>query len=142
MGDIITGARARLEVEGIPVGFCTGVSIEETVEHQPVEVLDEIRVREHVPVAYRVNVSATKVRVFKKTATTFGFGFNLDDLKAGGTPLTMVIIDSVTGKSIGRVTDAKPEGRTQRIDARAITMVDVRFNAVLFEDETQQAQAA
>ena len=138
MGNIITGARVRLEIEGKPVGFATGFTIEENVEYGSVEVLDEIKVHEHVALAYRVNASATKVRVFTKTAKHYGFGFNLAELKAGGVPLTGAVIDSVTGKSIGKITGLKPEGRTQRIDARAITMVDVRFNAILFEDETQQ----
>lgn len=143
-GKIITGARVRFELAGNVIGFATEVSIEEVVEHQPVEVLDRIEVSEHVPVAYRVSATATLVRIFGLTPRSQGFGFDLEELRRGGTEVTGVLIDSAQTppRSLGKLTRIKPEGRTWRIGARTISMDDVRFNAILFQDETQQLEGS
>jgi hypothetical protein len=139
MSDVLTGARTRLQLNGKTVAVVTGMTIEEDVEHQPLEVIDNIAVSEWVPVAYRVRGSANRARLYKNTPTQYGFGWDLEKLKAGGTPVTGIVIDSVTGKSVGRINNFKMEGRVQRTDARAITMEEIRWNATLFQDEEQQA---
>ena len=141
-GKVITGARVRFELAVGVIGFATEVSIEEVVEHQPVEVLDRIEVSEHVPVAYRVSATASMVRILGVTPRSQGFGFSLEELRAGGVEVTGVVIDSVTNRSIGKLTRVKPEGRTWRIGARTISMDDVRFNAILFQDESQQLEGS
>lgn len=140
MSDVMTGARTRLQINSKTVAVVTGMSIEEDVEHQPLEVIDEIHVHEWVPVAYRVRGSASRARLYKNTPTQYGIGWDLEKLKAGGTPATGIVIDSVTGKSVGKINQFKMEGRVQRTDARAITMEEIRWNATLFQDEEQQKQ--
>ncbi len=140
MSDVLTGARTRLQINSKTVAVVTGLSIEEDVEHQPLETLDNIAVEEWVPVAYRVRGSASRARLYKKTPTGYGFGWDLQSLKSGGTPVTGIVIDSVTGKSVGKISNFKMEGRVQRTDARAISMEEIRWNATLFQDEEQQAQ--
>jgi hypothetical protein len=136
----MTGARTRLQINSKTVAVVTGLSIEEDVEHQPLEVLDNIAVEEWVAVAYRVRGSASRARVYKNNPSKYGIGWSLEALKAGGTAATGIVIDSVTGKSVGKISNLKMEGRTQRTDARAITMDEIRWNATLYQDEEQQKQ--
>ena len=142
MSLVITGAKLRLEIDGTKVGYCTGVDVEETVEYSPVEVIDEIAVKEHVAVAYRVSVRASFVRVFNINPSTHGFGFVIQQLKNGGTAVTGVLTEGISGKSLGSIAGLKMDRRSQSIQARAMGMDDVSFVATLYLDETQQQQNA
>jgi hypothetical protein len=140
MSDVMTGARTRLQINEKTVAVVMDLSIEEDVEHQPLEVLDNIAVEEWVAVAYRVRGSASRARLYKSNPTKYGFGWSLEKLKAGGEPATGIVIDSVTGKSVGKISQFKMEGRVQRTNARSITMEEIRWNATLYQDEEQQKQ--
>lgn len=63
MPEIFTGARARFYISEKPIGFCAGVSGEEAVDYEPVETLEHLEVREHIPVSYRASLSAAFFRI-------------------------------------------------------------------------------
>ena len=60
---VFTGARARFLIEDMPIGYCAGVSGEEAVDYEPVETLEYLQVREHIPVSYRASLSAAFFRL-------------------------------------------------------------------------------
>ena len=66
-GRLLTGARSRFSIDGSKVGYARNVNITEEIEYQPVEILDNIRVEEHVPVAYRVTFTAGLFRIINET---------------------------------------------------------------------------
>ena len=61
--EIFSGARAKFFLNNRAIGFCAGVSGEEAVDYSPVDTLDFLEVREHVPVAYRTSLSAAFFRL-------------------------------------------------------------------------------
>ena len=63
MSDVLTGARARFSISGVKVGYATGVSVREMLTMEPLKVLDEIQVKEHVPIDYEVSMTADMVRL-------------------------------------------------------------------------------
>jgi len=60
---VFTGARARFLINEVPIGYCAGVSGEEAIDYEPVETLEFLQVREHIPVAYRASLSAAFFRL-------------------------------------------------------------------------------
>ena len=63
MPQIFSGARAKFYINEKPIGFCAGVSGEEAVDYEPVETLEHLEVREHIPVSYRASLSAAFFRL-------------------------------------------------------------------------------
>lgn len=143
-GKIYTGARARFSVEGKIVGYARNVSGSESIEYQPVEVLDNIEVEEHVPIAYRVTLTAGMFRIVGETLKSNGlFPVNgkdssdhlLNILLTG--ELNAQLEDVVTGKIVAQVTQVKVATRNFTVDARGIVGEDVEFVAIRMQDESE-----
>jgi hypothetical protein len=143
-GNLFTGARARFLIEGVKVGYATSVAITEEIEYQPVEVLDNIEVEEHVPVAYRVRFSARKFRIVGETLKSRGWfpatGKNTDEhlaniLDAG--VLSAQIEDTKTSKVISYLDQVKIASHNWTVDARGIVGEDVEFVAIRTKDESE-----
>ena len=58
-----SGARSIFLLNSIPVAFAGGVSFEETIDYEPVDVLSLLEVAEFVPVAYRTTLSLSLIHI-------------------------------------------------------------------------------
>lgn len=144
-GRLLTGARARFSIEGVKVGFATGVSIGEEIEYQPAEVLDNIRVEEFVPVAYRVqNFTADRLRIVNETLKSLGLfpsvGANSEEhlqniLNSGD--LSATIEDNRTGELIATVEQVKISAKSINVQARGIVAENITFVATVVKDESE-----
>jgi hypothetical protein len=143
-GLVFTGARARLLVNGTKVGYARNVSGREEIEYNPLEVLDNIQVEEHVPVAYRCDLSASMFRIVGKTVKSLGWfpsiGANpqelLSNILTNGT-LSATIEDSQTGKIIANYEQVKISSHNWSIDARGVVGEDCQFVAIRTKDESE-----
>lgn len=143
-GKIYTGARARFSVEGKVIGYARNVSGSETIEYQPVEVLDNIEVEEHVPIAYRVTLTAGMFRIVGETLKSNGlFPPNGQD---SSTHLLNILLtgemnaqleDVKTGKIVAQFTQCKVSGHNFTVDARGIVGEDCEFVAIRMADESE-----
>jgi len=136
---VFSGARARFKVDGVIVGFAGGVSGSESVDYEPVDVLDLLEVKEHVPIAYRATLSAQVFRVIGKSLKQQGIfpgkkglGDNeiLDALE-----LTCSIEDKVSGEIMAQFERCKAQEHTFDITARGIVSENVTFVTVRLQDE-------
>ncbi len=143
-GLIFSGARARMLIDGVPFGFAINVAGSEEIQYDPVEVLDNIEVQEHVPIAYRVTLSASKVWVINETLKQAGFF-----PKGGASPterlrnilnqrdLTVLIEDSQRNEFFYVYEQVRIATHNWQIAARAIVNQDVTFVAVRAKDVSE-----
>lgn len=143
-GNLLTGARARFSIEGVKVGYARNVAITEEIEYQPVEVLDNIEVEEHVPVAYRVRFTASMFRIVGETLKSNGWfpktGKTTDDhlshiLNTG--VLYAQVEDTKTNKVICYLDQIKIASHNWTIDARGIVGEEMEFVAIRVKDESE-----
>ena len=140
--DVVTGARARLSFSGVKVGYATGVSLREMIQYEPLKVLDDIQVQEHIPVDYDVSMTADVVRIVGDSLKKNGWfpsqgansaAFLLNVINSG--ELVADIEDSVTGKIIYHVEGVKISERNVTISARGIVGKNVSMVAKRARDE-------
>jgi len=143
-GRLFTGARARFSINGIRVGYARNVSLTEEVEYQPVEVLSNIAVEEHVPIAYRVRFTASQFKIVGETLKTLGFfpevGATTDELLTNILALgdlTATIEDTKTNAVIATVEQVKIASHSITIDARGVVGEDMEFVAIRLKDESE-----
>jgi hypothetical protein len=85
MANVITGAKAKITINGAVVGYATGISIAENTLNGRVESLGYIDSREIVPISRNVQVMATMIRIFDAYIGAAGngvpsvFGGDTDD---------------------------------------------------------------
>jgi hypothetical protein len=141
-GRMLTGARARFYLDGVPVGYANSVTIDESVNYEPVEILGQLHDEEHVPTSYKVNLSAEMFRVVGKTLKSDGFFPSTDQdatthllnvLTTKG--LTATVEDRVTGQTIARLEQVKIASHNWTIDRTSITGERVEFVAIRAFDE-------
>lgn len=143
-GRVLSGARARFLINGTKVGYARNVSVGEQIEFQPLELIDNIEVEEHVPTAYRVTFSAGMVRIVGETVKSLGWfpqvGANteehLENILTSG-DLTANIEDTKTGRLVATLEQVKMASRNMTIDARGIVGTDVEFVAIRMKDESE-----
>lgn len=141
LGRVLSGARARFKLDGVPVLYSADVSYGEEIQYDPVEVLDLLEVAEYVPVAYRVTLSAQHVRVvgnpIKKRDGVVIFPRLKDILTLGD--LVGSLEDNVTGKVLATFERVKCSRYNARVGARGIVLMDCEFVAIRIKDESELA---
>lgn len=121
--------------------YATNVSYSEEIQHDPVEVLDQFDVAEHVPIAYRVTFSAQMVRVVTnpiKLRDGVVIQPRLEDILTSP-ELTATVEDRGTGNVIANIERVKCVRYTQNVGARGIVLNDVEFVAIRIRDESEIA---
>ncbi len=124
--NVFSGARARFKIDGVPVGFAAGVSGSESIDYEPVDVLDLLEVREFVPVAYRATLSAQVFRVIGKSLKALGIFPKQDNILTSG-DLTCTIEDRLTGETMAQFEQCKAQEHTFDVTARGIVSENVTF---------------
>jgi len=138
-GNVQSGARARLLIDNVKVMYATNVTYGEEVQHDPVEVLDQLEVAEHVPVAYRVNFSAQVVRVITESVKLrdgVRIFPRLEDILTSG-EMTASIEDKLTGALVANIERVKATSYRINISPRGIVLTDVEFVAIRIRDESE-----
>ena len=143
-GRVFTGARARFKLNGVNVGYARNVNMSEEIEYQPVEVIDNIRVAEHVAIAYRVTMSCSRFRIVKDSLKAQSWfpktGKNSEEhlkniLSSGDMSATLE--DSKSGAILATVTEVRVASHNWAVDARGIVGEDVQFVAIAIQDESE-----
>jgi hypothetical protein len=145
-GRVLTGARSRFSIEGRKVGYATNVNGSEEIEYQPVEVLDNIEVSEHVPTAYRATLTASLVRIVGETIKSQNFfpsagkstEEHLQNILAQGEMVAM-LEDSKTSKTVMTAEQVKIASRNFSVAARGIVGKDINFVLIRMKDESEIA---
>jgi len=132
---VFSGARARFYYNSIPIGYAAGVSGEESVDYEPVEVLDLLEVREHVPVAYRVTLSAQMFRIVGDSLKQQGIFPKPEDVITSNA-MSAHIEDKVKKLSPAAFTGVRCAGHSFDVTARGIVSENVNFVAIRVKDES------
>jgi hypothetical protein len=140
-----SGARALFHLNNYLIGWAGGVSGEEVVDYQPIDVLGQLAVREHVPVAYRTSLSAQVFRIInsplKRFRTEDGSSFAVfpkeaEILQTDGYSAT--ITDKLNdGIVAAQFEGVKASGHTFDTSARGIVSENISFVAIRLKDESE-----
>ena len=146
--EIFTGARARFFLDDVPIGYCAGVSGEEAIDYEPVDTLEFLQVREHVPVAYRASMSAAFFRLIGSSLKEYAG----KDEDAGGKEIfpkfnnilisgamTAAIIEtkSDSPRVIAQFQDVRAASKTFDVSSRGIVTENCSFVAINMFDESE-----
>lgn len=149
---IITGARARLAIQGQAVGYATDVSCSEEVQYEPIRVLDRLHTVEFVPVGYDISFSASRVRLFGDSirggtgANSSGLNIyarhGVDDRAHLRNILNMAnmsatIEDTYTGATFVQVEGVQVTRHNWTVTARGVVGEDIEFVGIRMLDETE-----
>lgn len=140
-GLVLTGARARLSIDGVKVALCLNVSYGEEIQHDPVEPLDQYEVAEHVPVAYRCTFNSQMVRIITnaiKNRDGVVIFPTLENILTRG-EMTATVEDPTTGTTVANIERVKATRYQNNVGARGIVLTDVDFVAIRIRDESELA---
>ena len=138
---IFSGPRARFKISGKTIGYAGGVSGEEQINYEPVDVLDLLEVAEHVPVSYTCTLNAQIFRIIGNSLKAQGI-FPTPDKIINSEAMTASIEDAeVTGKIVAMFTGVRTAGHTFDVTARGLVSENVSFVAIRCTDESESALA-
>ena len=151
MAEVFTGARAKFFIEDQAIGYCAGVSGEEAIDYEPVETLNFLEVREHIPVSYRASLSAAFFRLVGSSLKEYG-GKNND--KGGMTIFPKMGKILTSGAMSAAIMNTKPESepgsliakflsvraasKTFDVSSRGIVTENCSFVAIQQMDESEE----
>lgn len=139
---VFSGARARFKLDQVPIGYAGGVSGEETIQYEEIDVLDLLQVKEHVPVAYRCTLNSQIFRVIGESLKQKGVFPKLQDIITSvGMTADIENASPVnageTVKSMQTFVGVKTAGHTFDVTARGIVSENVNFVAIKVFDESE-----
>jgi hypothetical protein len=150
---VFAGARSVFMFNGEVIGFASGCNGSEEIQYEPIDTLDHLEVREHVPVGYRVTFTASIFRTISR-----GAGTTSDNKEAPGSLKAMnmfpkfgnkgeailkldgvdaAIQDTVTGKTIFLLENVKTAAYNFSVTARGVVAQNVTFVATRAKDESE-----
>ncbi|RYF12719.1 MAG: hypothetical protein EOO40_00525 [Deltaproteobacteria bacterium] len=141
-GNIVSGARAIFALSSQIIGWARNLSMTESIEYIPVEVLNNIEVAHHVPIAYRVSMTASFIRILGSSFKTLGFVpkvgvdptahirniLNLADLTAS-------VTDTVSNTVMQTITNVRVGDTSLSVDARGLMGHDCSLVGIRALDE-------
>jgi hypothetical protein len=137
-GNVATGSRVKLQIQGTDIGYATIASYVETISYDPVAVLDQLEIAEHVPVAYDVAFTASRVFLLNESLKNAGlnifpqFGTNsasfLTNIENLG-ELSATIIDD-QAQEIVQLVGVRVTSHNLTFGARAVVGEDISFVAI------------
>lgn len=133
---VFSGARAIVKMNQVQVGFAGGVSGSESIEYEPIDVLDLLEVKEFVPVAYRCTLSAQIFRVIGESLKAAGVFPTVDNIITAD-DLTLAIEDKVTRETMAQFERCKISEVSWDVTARGIVSQNVTFVTIRVKDESQ-----
>lgn len=145
--EIFTGARARFFLNDVPIGYCAGVSGEEAIDYEPVDTLEFLQVREHVPVAYRASMSAAFFRLIgsslkdytgKNEEANLEIFPKFDNILTSGA-MTAAIVEtkSDSPRVIAQFDSVRAASKTFDVSSRGIVTENCSFVAIRQFDESE-----
>ncbi|NBU69846.1 MAG: hypothetical protein EBS53_00050 [Bacteroidetes bacterium] len=129
-----SGARAVFLINSVPVAFAGGVSGEEMIDYEPVDVLALLEVREFVPVAYRTSLNAQVFRVVGDSLKKLGILPRQEEIITSG-DLEAAIQDTVTRQTMALFQGVRCSGHSFDVTARGIVQENVTFVSIRVLDE-------
>lgn len=134
---VFSGARAIFKINQNEIGYASGVNGSESIDYEPVEVLDLLQVKEFVPVAYRATLSAQIFRIIGnslKKQSIFPRN-NMDTILTSG-DLTCSVQDRMTGETMANFLNCKAQEHSFDITTRGIVSENVNFVTIKMMDES------
>ena len=145
--EIFSGARARFYIDENPIGFCAGVSGEEAVDYEPVDTLDFLEVREHIPVSYRASLSAAFFRLIGSPLKQYqgknGKAGGIEIFPKLGNALTSGALSASihetanSGTVIAKFEGVRAASKTFDVSSRGIVTENCSFIAIKQIDESE-----
>lgn len=135
--NVFSGARARFKIDGNIIGFAGGVNGSESIDYEPIDVLDLLEVREFVPVAYRATLSAQIFRVIGQSVKALGIFPTQENILTSG-DLTCAVEDVKTGNTMAQFEACKAQEHSFDITARGIVSENVTFVTIRLRDEFER----
>lgn len=146
-GRAITGARAKLSIStdsgDHEIGWAMGVSVQEQIQQQPVNVLGLIDPVEIEPVSRSITVTCDYVRITSESLQSLGVwpGHSANDTVATQTvlsfgDLTATIYDITDDSVIYKIEGMRPQSRSFRVDRGGIMTVNSQFIARHMYDQS------
>lgn len=137
-GNVATGSRVKLQIQGTDIGYATIASYVETISYDPVAVLDQLEIAEHVPVAYDVAFTASRVFLLNESLKNAGLNIfpqfgtssasfltNIENLGE----LSATIIDD-QAQEIVQLIGVRVTSHNLTFGARAVVGEDISFVAI------------
>jgi len=132
-----SGARAIFLIDAVPIAFAGGVSGEEMIDYEPIDVLNLLEVKEFVPTSYRASLNAQIFRVVGESLKKLGILPRQEDIISSG-DLEAAIQDDArvaTGNTVALFQGVRCSGHTFDVTARGIVQDNVSFVAIRVLDE-------
>ena len=126
-GKVTTGARVHLQLGDKPVGYASVASYAESITYDAVAVLDQMEIAEHVPIAYDVSFTASRLYIMKKTLKDLRYMPKWPD----GQSSDQLLIDIIAlGEMNAEIIDQDPDiGTLVSLRGVRVTSHNITFGA-------------
>lgn len=131
------GARARFKINGKKIAFAGGVNGEESINYEPVDVLDLLSVYEHVPVGYVANLNASLFRIIGQSIKQLGIMPLESEILTSGALEAAVDDEKITGRTAYLFLGVRCSTQQFNVEARTHTTASTSFVAIRCMDESQ-----
>ena len=137
-GKAISGAAAVLYIgeQSTPIGWCTGVNAQETLEYAPIDVIGDVDVQGHEPLRRTVSMSAAFVRIKNESLQSQQAWVRGETLDVIAWPqMRAVLFDTASGVALYTIEGLYPQTRSWQVQKGSVITINATFYARKMVDE-------
>lgn len=133
-GQVITGARGYLTVNGKQVGYVMNVSYQQSINQLPVEALGNLLTEEFVTAGVNYSGNLGRVEVFGSTTTDAGLTVPIDQAYTAP-QINLALTDEPNGKIYRTLESIKFTGKGIDFTKGSMSMANLSFVCILSRDQ-------
>jgi hypothetical protein len=116
---VVTGSRVQFFIDGTAIAYASSVSWNENIAYEPINVLDDLAVKEHAETGYTVDLQCQNFRVVNQSVKQLLIMSSFDQILTQG-ELSATVVDKGTGLMLLNMTGVKLQARQSTVDARGV----------------------
>lgn len=133
-----SGANYMVEVDGVEVGWCTGATPQETLQHFPVDVLNNLYAEEHVLTRITASLSIAYVHIEKESLADMGLWPRGDVGDIVNFPARTVLLkNTVTGDAEFALRGVRAQSRNLSLQKGGVLTGSATFYVIRLDDHSQ-----
>lgn len=116
---VVTGSRVKFIIDDVTIAYASNVSWNENIAYEPINVLDQLDVKEHAETGYTVDLQCQNFRVADNSVKQLNIMSSFNDILTQG-EMNATVVDKKTNLTLLNMTGVKLQARQTTVDARGV----------------------
>lgn len=116
---VVTGSKVQFKIDQVTIAYASNVSWNENITYEPINVIDQLDVKEHAETGYTVDLQCQNFRVANNSVKQNSIMSTFNNILTQG-EMTATVVEKNSNATLLSMTGVKLQARQTTVDARGV----------------------